>query len=438
MLKKLLFPLALVLYSSTTSAQTTLAAGDILFTSYNGVPTAGTAPDTFSFVTLVPITATTVIYFTERGYQGGPWQAQGGTEGTLTWTCGTALTIGKEVEIYGFTARVNGVANGTVTVAGGNVTTGLSLSNAGDQIIAFQGGGGDPTNGAASFKSGISWALSCGTTTDAGWNGAGCAYGAQSSALPPGLTGGTNAFLAGTAGASPNNDHAKFNCNGTPYSTVAALRAAIMNKANWTFGGATLSTTFNVPPGCNYYNASLPVSIVAYSSSCDEDAEIVKWSAESETRFDHYELEYSYDLETFNTIASIQSKNTPTTLTNYEYKIDPKLFGNDLFYFRLKMVDIDGSVEFLDPIVSKQCSTHTKSILQSYTFTDQQLLLKLNEFNASVELFNTLGQSISGTIPLNDSFEVAVPIRNEKSSIYILKINPANQSESIIYRLFSY
>ena len=233
-------------------AQTTLAPGDILFTSYNGIPAAGIAPDTFSFVVLTPITASTVIYFTERGYQGGPWQAQGTTEGTLTWTCGSALAIGQEVEIFGFTARVNGIANGTVTVAGGNAITGLSLSNAGDQIIAFQGGAGDPTSGAATMISGISWALSCGSTTDVGWNGAGCTYGPQSSIIPPGLTGGTNAFLAGNPGASPNNDHGKFNCTGTPYGTVSALKAAILNKANWLFSSTGL-TVMNIPPGCNYY-----------------------------------------------------------------------------------------------------------------------------------------------------------------------------------------
>ena len=65
-------------------SQTTLAAGDILFTGFNGIPSGGIAPDTFSFVLLTPISSGTVIYFTERGYQGGPWQASGSTEGTIS------------------------------------------------------------------------------------------------------------------------------------------------------------------------------------------------------------------------------------------------------------------------------------------------------------------------------------------------------------------
>ena len=239
-----------------SQAQTTLAAGDILFTSYTGIAASGT-PDTFSIVVLTPISSGTVIYFTDRGYQGGPWQGSGTTEGTISWTTGSALAIGQEVEIAGLgasAAKVNGVPNGTVAVVlGGNATSGLSLSDAGDEIMAFQGGSGDPTSGAATYICGINWALSCGSTSIAGWNGAGCTYGPQTSAMPPGLTGGTNAFLAGIAGATPNNNHGKFDCVGTPYSSVASLKAAIMNVNNWVFGSGALVTIHNVPPGCFYY-----------------------------------------------------------------------------------------------------------------------------------------------------------------------------------------
>ncbi|MFN5984813.1 MAG: beta strand repeat-containing protein [Fluviicola sp.] len=242
---------------SCYKAQTSLVPGDILFTSYNGISVAGVAPDTFSFVILTPITSNTVIYFTERGFQGaGVWQGGGTTEGTISWTSGTALSIGQEVVIAGIgagAATVNGVPNGNVAiVAGGNVSTGLSLSNAGDQVIAFQGGAGDPTSGSATMISGISWALNCGTTTDGGWNGFGCTYGPQTSKIPPSLTGGTNAFLAGVAMATSNNSHGFFNCAGTPYSTVPAIKAALMNKANWTMSTSS-TTVLNIPGGCNYY-----------------------------------------------------------------------------------------------------------------------------------------------------------------------------------------
>ncbi|MBS1612960.1 MAG: SprB repeat-containing protein, partial [Bacteroidetes bacterium] len=251
----------------TAQAQTTLAVGDIIFTGYTGVPVAGVAPDTFKFVLLSPISSSTTIYFTERGYQNPGWQGSGGTEGTISWVSGSALPVGTEIMIAGLggsAATINGIPNGTVAqISGGNATTGLSLSNAADQVIAFQGGGGDPSAGGVTFIAGISWHLNCGTTTDAGWNGSGCTYGAQSSAMPPGLTGGTNAFLAGTAGAAPNNDHGVFNCTGTPFSTLAAIRAAVMNKANWTFGGATNTSIVKISTSCTYYSTCVAPTVTS-------------------------------------------------------------------------------------------------------------------------------------------------------------------------------
>ena len=266
MLKKLFLFIFVSQLSFALKAQTTLAAGDILFTGYNSVATAGTAPDTLAFVALTPIANGTVIYFTDRGYQGGvAWQGSGGTEGTISWTVGSALAIGDEVEIYGFTARVNAVPNGTVAqVAGGNAITGLSLGNTGDGLVAFQNGAGDPTNVASTMIAGISWQLNCGTTSDASWNGSGCTYGPQSSLIPTGLTNGTSAMLAGVAGSSPGyNSHGKFQCTGTPYSTVAALRAAVLNKANWIFDVSTTITAFNIPSGCLYYSTCVPPVITA-------------------------------------------------------------------------------------------------------------------------------------------------------------------------------
>ncbi|MES2772949.1 MAG: hypothetical protein V4722_02105 [Bacteroidota bacterium] len=68
--KSLLF-IMLGLAGTRSEAQTTLAVGDIAFTGYiaadNTLP-IGT-PDQFSFVLLVPISANTVILFTDNGWR---------------------------------------------------------------------------------------------------------------------------------------------------------------------------------------------------------------------------------------------------------------------------------------------------------------------------------------------------------------------------------
>lgn len=404
---------------SVIKAQTTLAPGDILFTSYNGVPSAGVAPDTFSFVILTPISTGTVIYFTERGYQGGTtWQASGTTEGTVSWTVGSALAIGKEVTVAGFgasAARVDGAANGTVAiVSGGNVTTGLSLSNAGDQILAFQGAGGDPTSGAAVFITGINWALSCGTTTDAGWNGAGCSYGPQSSQLPSGLVGGTTALLMGTAGASPNNSQGRFNCTGTPISTVSAIKTAILNKANWNFS-TSASTTFDIPAGCTYLGSSLPVTWLQVKGAVTDKQVVLTWKV-NEQDVTNYEIERSADGIRYATIKTINSKGNGEN--TYQFT-EPSL-STSTSYYRIKQIDID--LKFTYSTIIKLNNQQTGGLLIYPSPAKNTVTIVANTalLNTKAQLLNTSGTVVQTFILTHTSY--TLNITNQAPGIYLLTL----------------
>ncbi|MBE9601402.1 MBG domain-containing protein, partial [Pedobacter sp. MC2016-24] len=231
-----------------TKAQTTLSAGDIIFTGFDSSPAIGS--DKFSFVLLANISAGTVINFTDKGYFGSGWQAENNaSETSISWTSATALPIGTEITITGLTA-----SKGTV-IGLGSSGTALSLSNVGDQIIAYQGGGINPASGTK--IAGIHWSyctLSPYTTT-AGWDVGGCGMGPNFSALPPGLTGGTNAFWPGVSG---NNIYTQgaFNGTGVPAGSVANIRSAVMNQANWTLSSAPTTSTTTLPTGFTYYGAA--------------------------------------------------------------------------------------------------------------------------------------------------------------------------------------
>ncbi|AZA86643.1 T9SS C-terminal target domain-containing protein [Chryseobacterium shandongense] len=237
-------------------AQTTLSPGGIVFTSYDST---STSVDVFSFVLLAPISSGTQISFTDRGYQGGSaWQPAGSTESAVTWTSGTALPAGTEVYISALSASVynpstsTSTPNGTVALTDGTSSNGLVLSSVGDQIIAFQGGNGSVTGANVTCIAGINYFYTAGSTT-AAWNSD--AVGSPNASLmPPGLTGGTNAFYTGPVSGVTVARSGKFNCTGVPTSTVANIRTAVMNNANWTLSTAAGSQY----SGCTFL-ASNPV-----------------------------------------------------------------------------------------------------------------------------------------------------------------------------------
>ena len=236
-------------------AQTTLAAGDIIFTGFDS--SNPVASDKYSFVLLTPISSNTVIYFTDRGFFGGTWQADNSnTEGTVTWASSTALPRGTEVTITNLTASTGSIIATTAN-------TGLSLSNVGDQIIAFQGGGGNPSAGGTTMIAGLHWADCNGTNTaSASWDviGASCSAGPNSSAMPPGLTAGSSAFWVGR-GAGGVYVQGYFNGTNMPASTAAEVRTAVMNEANWTRGTTAVPVTVSLPTGYTYFSTCTAPSI---------------------------------------------------------------------------------------------------------------------------------------------------------------------------------
>jgi hypothetical protein len=69
-LYKLILPLFLLFFSFQNSkAQTTLVAGDLAFSGYVSGGNGTTISDRFSFVLLAPVTANTVIRFTDYGWR---------------------------------------------------------------------------------------------------------------------------------------------------------------------------------------------------------------------------------------------------------------------------------------------------------------------------------------------------------------------------------
>jgi hypothetical protein len=234
------------------AAPTTLNAGDIAFSGYLGHGTGPTTTDQFSFVLLRNIGPGTVINFTNNGWLSTNVFRTG--EETVIWTSpATALPAGTEIHIVGLAAtKAGGGSAGTVT------GTPLSLSANGDQILAYRGTVGAPTFISAIHKNVYVVPGDPVTTTAAAWDGT--ANTLNSSALPTGLTTGVNAIWIGTQGdINSEFDNARFgNCTLPAVAgSVAALRAALNNQANWSRSNNE-PVGFTLPTNCNYLSALAP------------------------------------------------------------------------------------------------------------------------------------------------------------------------------------
>ncbi|MBZ4187870.1 hypothetical protein [Niabella beijingensis] len=302
-------------------AQTILAPGDIAFTGYNAYDNVKSS---FSFVILRPggIAANTIINFTDNGWNTAASPAGFGTaEGTLTWTA-PALPAFSEVSVTVTGAVVNITGGGSASSAGDFI-----LSQAGDQVLAYQGSTAAPV-----FISGIhmnSEISSFGQSASsyATWDvvgGTSWTYTQNRSALPPGLTTGTNAVMGVLTPGVLNSerDNGIYMCANSSAVSIAELRTKLNTPANWQLENQAL-TPFPLPTGCSY-GLSLPVTFGPVQAAVSDGSLLVQWSTVSEQNCDHFDVEISGDGVEFTragTVASRSAEGHSSAVINYELSI---------------------------------------------------------------------------------------------------------------------
>jgi hypothetical protein len=102
------------------------------------------------------------------------------------------------------------------------------------------------------------------------------------------------------------------------------------------------------------YTTTLPVILEKFSASTvGKCAARLEWITSTEENSDRYEVQRSSDGIYFETIGRINSSNSPAG-NNYSYADDDVVEGRR--YYRLRMVDIDGSAQYSNTVtVRTEC-----------------------------------------------------------------------------------
>lgn len=117
--------------------------------------------------------------------------------------------------------------------------------------------------------------------------------------------------------------------------------------------GGSITSAFSEPPpfgvesltfGATSSANKLPVELTKFIALEKERSVDLSWQTESEIDFSHFILERSADGSNFERLTSIMGSGNINTPSNYLYN-DPSPFTG-WNYYRLKMIDLDGTYEF--------------------------------------------------------------------------------------------
>jgi len=128
-----------------------------------------------------------------------------------------------------------------------------------------------------------------------------------------------------------------------------------INSINDDFGGCVIA-----PVG-----GSLPVSLLNFQATMKERNALLNWKTTNHYNFSHFVIEKSTDARNFKQAAIVFAPENSSSENNYNYKDNLLNIPDKAIYYRLQMVDADGSSSYSE---TRMVRLTDENILQISTF----------------------------------------------------------------------
>lgn len=144
----------------------------------------------------------------------------------------------------------------------------------------------------------------------------------------------------------------------------------------------------------------LPVELSSFKAALEDCETIITWTTESETRVSHFELEQSNNGTAFSMLGRIDATGSPVQGASYAFT-DNQL--TQVNYYRLKIVDLDGSVEYSEVFTVHADCASVVSISEIFPNPVKNELVfirlnsSLNHEDAQIIVMDVLGETLIRT-----------------------------------------
>ena len=183
-------------------------------------------------------------------------------------------------------------------------------------------------------------------------------------------------------------------------------------------------------------NTPLPITLLSFEGRNNGHVNVLSWKTSSEQNSHHFELERSLDGSHFTKVATIAAAGNSATTIQYRKDDDISGLNNHVFYYRLKMVDINGSARYSNIVIIK---TDHKSIQVTATPNPFKDVLKVNinsDKQGKVDLSVT---DVSGRVMLQkhailsggNNVILLSDFINMSDGVYILHVTTATGTQSV-------
>ncbi len=266
---------------------------------------------------------------------------------------------------------------GSVTAPGLPVGT-YTANTAYNFSIVITHGTADRTRWGFSIKAvNTSTGASVGTFSDANTNAAPNAT--ELSHLNAPFTGASNTYTFG-------------NLTWTAPATPVPVTFYIVGNASNGDGSALLDYIYSSIQG-----VALPVTLLSFNAAVKNSSVALSWETATESNSSHFSIQRSYNNQQFSDIGRVEASGSSTTLKSYSFTDNSASYFEKPVYYRLAMVDKDGTMKYSKIIsaVLKATSTFIKSVYPNPVKSGSNLHLDFvaiaNE-NITIQLVDNQGR----------------------------------------------
>ncbi len=202
----------------------------------------------------------------------------------------------------------------------------------------------------------------------------------------------------------------------TPFDASSTGTFLIGSGINDTIADLTLLGGYTED---NIITTTLPVILTNFQLKRTNNAMLLNWETQTEVNFNYFEIERSEDANTFYTIATINGLNQ---LNGSKYNYTDAPISNTTKYYRLKMIDKDGSFLYSNILSDNYITTNMSFVVYPTITTGNTIKTTFNNVskNAQIKILNVNGQLLS-TYSLQDGANTQnIAIGNLLKGIYFI------------------
>ena len=188
--------------------------------------------------------------------------------------------------------------------------------------------------------------------------------------------------------------------------------------------------------GIGITGTSLPVELLSFIASCDNEKVKINWSTSSELNNDYFKVEKSRDNNSWEYVTTVPGAGNSNSIINYsiydEVPYNETVQGIEPSYYRLKQVDYNGDYKYYGPVAT---ICKEQFIFNAFVNENKNITVNFGASNGqlyAITLFDNNGKKIidisgNSTDGLN---QVILNTKSLSSAMYILLYKKGNEYET--------